>query len=74
MQLMRKSQLNIVTDNTNTEKATKILAKSLYRELKKGGFSDSDIVNFSVALVENVVSHTTEKGMTDTPRLGAQCK
>ena len=53
------SHLNLVIDNSYIEKATKILSKNLYRELKSSGFSDKDIVNFSIALVENVVNSTT---------------
>lgn len=37
-------------------RALKILAKSVYRELKTGGYSRSDIVHFTNALLEMVTS------------------
>jgi len=36
--------------NMEPERATKILAKSLYKELRKNGFAESDIISFQKRL------------------------
>lgn len=41
---------------TPDARALRILAKSVYRELKSSGYSRSDIVNFTNALLELVTT------------------
>ncbi|MGC9325817.1 MAG: hypothetical protein ACP5G0_13835 [Desulfomonilia bacterium] len=38
----------------DTSRATKILAKSLYKELLRNGFSNKDIINFSKEILDYV--------------------
>lgn len=53
--MSKKGSFDMIVNNMDAEKATKVLVKSLYRELKNNGFSDKDIVNFSTELVEHMV-------------------
>lgn len=48
----RKGNLDMVMKNMEPERATKILAKSLYKELRKNGFMERDIINFSRNIIE----------------------
>lgn len=48
----RKGNLDMVMKNMEPERATKILAKSLYKELRKNGFMERDIINFSRDIIE----------------------
>ena len=52
----RRSNLDIILKNMDTEKATKILAKSLYRELVNNGFTNRDIINFSKEMLDYMAS------------------
>lgn len=54
--MSRKSNLDIILKNMNTERATKILAKTLYRELVNNGFSNKDIINFSKEMLDHMAS------------------
>ncbi|MFW5926163.1 MAG: hypothetical protein ACOCV4_08340 [Myxococcota bacterium] len=47
---------HISTDRASDPRAVKILAKSVYRELKQSGYSRSDMVGFTNALLELVTS------------------
>lgn len=47
---------HISTDRAPDPRAVKILAKSVYRELKQSGYSRSDMVGFTNALLELVTS------------------
>ena len=38
--------------NMDPERATKILARSLYKELRRNGFADKDVINFSREMIE----------------------
>jgi hypothetical protein len=51
---MRNGTLNMVMNNMDPGKATKILAKTLYKELKNSGFSHKHIVEFSRELLEHL--------------------
>ncbi|MFW6066739.1 MAG: hypothetical protein ACOC97_00255 [Myxococcota bacterium] len=44
------------TDRAADPRAVRILAKSVYRELKASGYSRSDMVGFTNALLELVTS------------------
>ena len=44
--------INMVMRNMEPERATKILARSLYKELRKNGFAESDIISFSKEIIE----------------------
>ncbi|HNR52007.1 MAG TPA: hypothetical protein PLJ30_13215 [Deltaproteobacteria bacterium] len=54
--MSRRSNLDIILKNMDTEKATKILAKSLYRELVNNGFTNRDIINFSKEMLDYMAS------------------
>lgn len=54
--MSKKGSFDMIVNNMDPEKATRVLVKSLYRELKNNGFSEKDIVNFSTALVEHMVT------------------
>ncbi len=58
-----EASLNFPNKGTNDARALKILAKSVYRELKTSGHSRSDIVGFTNALLELVT--TDLKGGAD---------
>ena len=59
----KKGNFDMVMKNLDPQRATKILAKSLFRELKKNGFAGSDIVNFSRELIE-CLAEDMRKGNT----------
>ncbi len=46
--------LKLVTNNVSNDKAIKILARSMYRELVNNGFSNLDIINFSREIIDNL--------------------
>ena len=48
----RRGNFDMVMKNMEPERATKILAKSLYKELRKNGFSEKDIIGFSKDIIE----------------------
>jgi hypothetical protein len=48
----RRGNLDMVIKNMEPDRATKILAKSLYKELRKNGFAESDIISFSREIIE----------------------
>ncbi|MCE5276087.1 MAG: hypothetical protein LLG43_13260 [Deltaproteobacteria bacterium] len=50
----RSGNLDMILKNMDTNRATKILAKSLYRELIKNGFSNKDIINFSKEILDHM--------------------
>jgi hypothetical protein len=52
--MSRKGNLDIILKNMDTERATKILAKSLYKELVGNGFSHKDIINFSKEILDHM--------------------
>ena len=65
--MSKKGSFDMIVNNMDAEKATKVLVKSLYRELRNNGFSEKDIVNFSTALVEHMVSES--KTVTPAPAI-----
>ncbi|RLB00890.1 MAG: hypothetical protein DRG37_01310 [Deltaproteobacteria bacterium] len=48
----RKGTLNMIMNNMKPKKATKVLAKTMYKELKNNGFNNKDIVEFSKELLD----------------------
>ncbi|HQI02405.1 MAG TPA: hypothetical protein PLA18_14105 [Deltaproteobacteria bacterium] len=52
--MSKRSNLDIILKNMDTERATKILAKSLYRELVNNGFTNKDIINFSKEMLDHM--------------------
>ncbi len=47
-----KGDLYMMLKNMDTDKATKILAKSLYRQLIRNGFTNNDIINLSKEILD----------------------
>lgn len=54
MNMSRKGNLDIILKNMDTTRATKILAKSLYKELIRNGFTNKDVINFSKEILEHM--------------------
>lgn len=54
--MSRKGNLDIILKNMDTERATKVLAKSLYKELVTNGFTNKDIINFSREILDHMSS------------------
>jgi hypothetical protein len=52
MVMSRRGSLDMVMKNMEPERATKILARSLYKELRRNGFNDKDVINFSREIIE----------------------
>jgi hypothetical protein len=54
MDMSRKGNLDIILKNMDTTRATKILAKSLYKELIRNGFTNKDVINFSKEILDHM--------------------
>jgi len=54
MDMSRAGNLDIILKNMDTTRATKILAKSLYKELIRNGFTNKDIINFSKEIIDHM--------------------
>lgn len=52
--MSRKGNLDIILKNMDTTRATKILAKSLYKELIRNGFTNRDVINFSKEILDHM--------------------
>jgi len=50
--MSRRSNLDIILKNMDTSRATKILAKTFYKELMNNGFSNKDIIDFSKEMLD----------------------
>lgn len=50
--MSRTGNLDMVMKNMDPERATKILARSFYKELRRNGFTDKDVINFSREIIE----------------------
>ncbi len=59
--MSKKGSFDMIMKNMDADRATKILAKSLYRELRGNGFSNKDIVNFSKEMVECIAREVNEE-------------
>ena len=60
-EMSKKGSFDMIMKNMDADRATKILAKSLYRELRGNGFSNKDIVNFSKEMVECIAREVNEE-------------
>jgi hypothetical protein len=73
MVMSRRGTLDMVMKNMEPERATKILARSLYKELRRNGFTDKDVVNFSREIIEcmsqEMKKHPTSKTAQEKDRL-----
>lgn len=47
-------KLKLISQNMNSEKAVKLLAKTMYKELLSNGFSKKDIIFFCKEIVDNI--------------------
>jgi hypothetical protein len=54
MDMSRKGNLDIILKNMDTTRATKLLAKSLYKELIRNGFTNKDVINFSREILDHM--------------------
>ena len=63
--MSRKGNLDIILKNMDTDRATKILAKSLYRELVGNGFSNKDIINFSKEMLDHMASEMRKQAESE---------
>jgi len=52
--MSRKGNLDIILKNMDTTRATKILAKSLYKEFIRNGFTNKDVINFSKEILDHM--------------------
>lgn len=50
------------TPNPNDPRAARILAKSIYKELRGSGFSEKDVLALAGELLELVTSEVREQG------------
>jgi hypothetical protein len=49
-----KGNLDIILKNMDSTRATKILAKSLYKELIRNGFTNKDVIDFSKEILDHM--------------------
>jgi hypothetical protein len=63
--MSKRSNLDIILKNMDTGRATKILAKSLYRELVNNGFSNKDIINFSREMLDHMSSEMRKQAESE---------
>jgi len=63
--MSRRSNMDIILKNMESEKATKILAKSLYKELMSNGFTHKDIINFSREMLDHMALEIKKQAESD---------
>jgi nickel-dependent lactate racemase len=61
----RRGNLDIILKNMDSTRATKILAKTLYKELVNNGFSNKDIINFSKEMLDFMAAEMKKKATTE---------
>ena len=61
----RRINLDTILKNMDTSRATKILAKTLYKELVNNGFSNKDIINFSKEMIEFMAAEMKKKATSE---------
>jgi len=61
----RRGNFNIILKNMDASRATKILAKTLYRELVGSGFSNRDIINFSKEIIDQMAEEMRKQATTE---------
>jgi hypothetical protein len=59
--MSRSGNLDLILKNMDTDKATKILARSLYRELIRNGFTNKNVVNFSKEILDHMAQEMRKK-------------
>lgn len=59
-------RIAMISKNMTKEKAIKILAKTMYKDLLKNDFSNTDIINFTRELIENINFKDYEKSYGNT--------
>ena len=64
----KRGNLDIVLKNMDTPRATKILARSLYKELVRNGFSNKDIIHFSKEILDNVALEMRKEATSEETR------
>ncbi|HWN66762.1 MAG TPA: hypothetical protein VNM90_03930 [Haliangium sp.] len=50
------------TTTAERERSTRILAKSLVRDLLQDGYTPSDIVNLATHIIDHVATHVSKEG------------
>lgn len=55
----------MILKNMDTSRATKILAKTLYKELVTNGFSNKDIINFSKEMLDFMAAEMKKNATTE---------
>ncbi len=63
--MSRKGNLDIILKNMDAEKATKVLAKSFYKELVNNGFSNKDVINFSREILDHMASEMRKQAESE---------
>jgi hypothetical protein len=63
--MSRRGNLDIILKNMDSSRATKILAKTLYKELVGNGFSNKDIINFSKEMLDFMAAEMKKKATTE---------
>jgi hypothetical protein len=61
---MRKGNYDILLKNMDTDKAVRILAKSLYRELTRNGFTNKDVVNFAKEIFDHMAQEMHKESIS----------
>jgi len=64
--MSRKGNLDIILKNMDAEKATKVLVKSLYKELTGNGFTNKDIINFSKEMLDHMSLEMRKQAAAET--------
>ena len=59
--MSRNGNIDMILKNMDTDKAIKILAKSLYRKLIRNGFTNKDVVNFSKEILDHIAKEMRNK-------------
>ncbi|HHO75556.1 MAG TPA: hypothetical protein ENN05_03885 [Deltaproteobacteria bacterium] len=65
--MSRKGNLDIILKNMDSSRATKILAKTLYKELTNNGFSNKDIINFSKEMLDFMAAEMRKSSPIQAP-------
>lgn len=64
--MSRKGNLDIILKNMDSDRATKILAKSLYKELVSNGFTNKDIITFAKEMLDHMSSEMRKQAATES--------
>jgi hypothetical protein len=61
----------IILKNMDATRATKVLAKSLYKEFIRNGFTNKDVINFCNELIQNIIQENSDCKQNDTKNVAA---